>query len=172
MRSFPELQEFFAGNRRGLFCGESGSDILGPSLRDGRSTGRKQGVFCISIQTLNTDGTSEAPDAVIRLSTVVVDENSAVAKITEECSSEFSHFRRGFQPTRRLCVECSECLEFAILVFRQNFKFQWRQPCRWRCWLAYALFVTPVLHGHNRRFCGPAVFLANSQKMYSPDCLS
>ena len=73
------------------------------------------------MQSLNTDGTSETPDAVIRLGTVVVDENSAVAKITEECTSEFSHFRRGLQPTGRLCVECSKCLEFPILFFRQEF---------------------------------------------------
>src|SRR5690606_10834214 len=63
----------------------------------------------------------EAPGGVVRFRPIVVDEDVAVAAITKERATERSDLGGCLHPTRRLCVEFPECLQGAVLVFRQEF---------------------------------------------------
>ena len=61
---------------------------------------------------------TEPPDRIVRVRTIVIQENVVVAPITEDGAAAFSNIRRGFDPTRGFRIERSKRLQRAVLFFR------------------------------------------------------
>src|ERR1041384_2773838 len=64
---------------------------------------------------------TESSRGVVRLGTVVADENAAVTAITVKRTAKFSDVGRRFHPTRSLGIEVSEFLKLKILFLGQKF---------------------------------------------------
>ncbi len=66
---------------------------------------------------LDLEPAPEPPRRIVRLCSVVVQKDVAVAVITEEGATKFSNIGWRFHPARRLRIEISKFLQFSILFF-------------------------------------------------------
>src|SRR4051812_28674687 len=69
---------------------------------------------------LDPQRATETPGGVVRLRTVVIQEDVAEASIAKEGALEFPDFRRCFHPARRFRIELSKFLQLSILFFHQK----------------------------------------------------
>ena len=63
---------------------------------------------------------TETSGGIVRLRTVVTDEDAAVAAITIQRAAELPDVRWSCNPTRRLRIEVSKLLQREIFFFRQK----------------------------------------------------
>ena len=89
---------------RGIACGEDGSEDYALGTE----------------RPLDPERAAEPPRAVVRLCAVVIDEDMAVATVTEEGASELPDLIRCLHPTRRLRIKVAQLLQRAIFFFGQK----------------------------------------------------
>jgi hypothetical protein len=90
-------------------------EILSLRIRRGRTILPQQ--MLSQPVTLDLQGGTESPGAIVRVRTVVIEEDLVIAAIAEEGAAEFSDIRRCLHPARRFQIELSEFLQFSILFF-------------------------------------------------------